>query len=232
MGKSRVIGFDAAKLEKDMMNYCVGKQNARLIAYAKDKIQQIGNRISSYGSKNHMDDTGNLLDSLCWGLSYDGKPISSGFYREQVATEASYLHGFSRVEFLEGSGRKKWKDAESARKMGADPFSQMDAGEPVWGHQRAAEFIEKAGLKSKAGQWLLFFAILAPYWGYWEKGFKKYVGKGHDSYVFLQFSVMAESYDQIKPELKPMRTTFRTYVPKYASKSLYAQAKKNLRNGN
>ena len=230
MGKSKVIGFNAAKMEKDMMDYCVGQQNARLIAYARDKIQQIGNRISSYVCKNNMDDTGNLLDSLCWGLSYDGKAISSGFYRQQTASRAAQLHAFSRVEFIEGRGRKKWENARYMQSIGASPFSEMSAAEDVWGHQQAEEYLEKAGVKSKAGQWVLFFAILAPYWGYWEKGFKKYIGKGHDQFVFLQFSVMAETYDSVKPELKPMRTSFRTYVPTYASKSLYAQAKKNLKN--
>lgn len=225
MGKSKVIGFNADKWEKDLIKYWVGQQNARLIAYAKEKIQEIGNRISSYHSRHHMDDTGNLLDSLCWGVSYDGKPIASGFYRSQKATQAALMHGWSLVEFREGSGKQKW-DYENKIK---NPFSEMHAGESVWGHQRAAEYLERAGAKSKAGQWKVFFAILAPYWGYWEKGFNMKLPKGGS--VFLQFSVMAETYDTVKGELKPMRTSPpRIYVDKYASKSLYKQAKRNLKN--
>lgn len=225
MGKSKVIGFNADKWEKDLIKYWVGQQNARLIAYAKEKIQEIGNRISSYHSRHHMDDTGNLLDSLCWGVSYDGKPIASGFYRSQKATRAALMHGWSLVEFREGSGKQKW-DYENKIK---NPFSEMHAGESVWGHQRAAEYLERAGAKSKAGQWKVFFAILAPYWGYWEKGFNMKLPKGGTT--FLQFSVMAETYDTVKGELKPMRTSPpRIYVDKYASKSLYKQAKRNLKN--
>lgn len=233
MGKSKVIGFNADKWEKDLIKYWVGQQNARLIAYAKEKIQEIGNRISSYHSRHHMDDTGNLLDSLCWGVSYDGKAVASGFYRSQKAKDAAIMHGWSKVEIREGSGKKKW-DYENKNK---NPFSEMHAGESVWGHQMAAEYLERAGAKSKAGQWKVFFAILAPYWGYWEKGFVKPVGKFMGSKrpirgaVFLQFSVMAETYDTVKGELKPMRTSPpRIYVDKYASKSLYKQAKRNLKN--
>jgi hypothetical protein len=171
-----------------------------------------------------MDDTGNLLDSLCWGVSYDGKPIASGFYRSQKATQAALMHGWSLVEFREGSGKQKW-DYENKIK---NPFSEMHAGESVWGHQRAAEYLERAGAKSKAGQWKVFFAILAPYWGYWEKGFNMKLPKGGTT--FLQFSVMAETYDTVKGELKPMRTSLRVHVDKYASKSLYKQAKRNLKN--
>lgn len=224
MGKSKVIGFNADKWEKDLIKYWVGQQNAWLIAYAKEKIQEIGNRISSYHSRHHMDDTGNLLDSLCWGVSYDGKPIASGFYRSQKATQAALMHGWSLVEFREGSGKQKW-DYENKIK---NPFSEMHAGESVWGHQRAAEYLERAGAKSKAGQWKVFFAILAPYWGYWEKGFNMKLPKGGTT--FLQFSVMAETYDTVKGELKPMRTSLRVHVDKYASKSLYKQAKRNLKN--
>lgn len=225
MGKSKVIGFNADKWEKDLIKYWVGQQNARLIAYAKEKIQEIGNRISSYHSRHHMDDTGNLLDSLCWGVSYDGKPIASGFYRSQKATQAALMHGWSLVEFREGSGKQKW-DYENKIK---NPFSEMHAGESVWGHQRAAEYLERAGAKSKAGQWKVFFAILAPYWGYWEKGFNMKLPKGGTT--FVRFWVMTETYDTVKGELKPMRTSPpRIYVDKYASKSLYKQAKRNLKN--
>lgn len=228
MGKSKVIGFNADAWGKDLMNYWVGQQNERLIAYAKDKIQEIGNRISSYHDRHHMDDTGNLLDSLCWGVSYDGKSIANGFYRSQKAKDAAIMHGWSKVEIREGSGKKKW-DYENKIK---NPFSEMHAGESVWGHKRAAEYLERAGVKSKAGQWVVFFAILAPYWGYWEKGFSLRTGKDHTRTVSLQFSIMTEFYDAVKGELKPMRTRFSVHVDKYASKSLYAQAKRNLKKEN
>ena len=224
MGKSKVIGFDADKWGRDLMKQLVGQQNARLIAYAKEKVLEIGNRISSYHGKHNMDDTGNLLDSLCWGVSYDGRSIANGFYRSQKASKPSMLHGWSKVEIREGVGRKKW-DYENQVWF---PFSEMDAGEAVWGHQRAAEYLERAGVKSKSGQWVVFFAILAPYWGYWEKGYRIRTLGGGTS--FLKFSVMAETYDSVKNELKPMRTRFSVHVDKYASKSLYRQAKRNLKN--
>ena len=107
--------------------------------------------------------------------------------------------------------------------------SRGSAGEEVSGHQLAAEYLYQAHKKCKSGEWMVFFAILAPYWGYWEKGFNitpKF--GGNTTQRFLQFAVMSQFYDIVKSNLKPARTRIKVYVPKYASKSLMSRARKNL----
>lgn len=223
MRKSKVIGFNAAKLAEQMMANAVAEQNRRLVEYAEGHIMLLGETINSWNSIHHMDDTGNLLDSLCWGVCYDGKMVKSGFYRNQKATTPSYLHGWSNVEFKE----KNKKSLLYGQWIG------MDAGEPVNGHQLAEAYLAKAEKKCKANQWMVFFAILAPYWGYWEKGFTQVHGagfangKGFGSASFQQFAVMTQFYDQVKATLKPAKTRISIHVPKYASKSLRSQARKN-----
>lgn len=197
-----------------MLAFVVEEQTNRLIEYAKDQMQKIGEMIQSYPKAHHMDDTGNLLDSLCWGVSYDGKLVEGGFFREPQASYPSYLHGRSYVQF-------KNKDKRS---LFYGQWDEMDAGEPVYGHQIASNYINKYGGKCPSGQWKVFVAILAPYWGYWEKGFNM---KGKHGSTFQRFIVMSQFYDRIKQDLKPARVRFRVSVAKYASKSLYAQARKN-----
>lgn len=175
-----------------------------------------------------MDASGNLLDSLCWGVCYNGQLVGSGFYREKTATDRSMLHELTKVQLIEGSGRSKWRDLYGASKKEMESaFSEMTAGEPVDGRRRAEGFIEKESKNSKSGQWKVFFAILAPYWGYWEKGHHNVFTK-----KFEQFAVMTQFYDRVKEDLKPARTRIRVSVAKYASKSLVRQAKKNIKEGN
>ena len=229
MKQGKVIGFNAAKMAEQMMANAVAEQNRRLIEYAEQRIIMLGETINSYNSRNHMDDTGNLLDSLCWGVCYDGKMVESGFYRSPKATRPSYLHGWSTVEFADPKRFKKHAVGESV-----SSWVKMDAGEEVSGHQLAAEYLSQAHKKCKSGEWMVFFAILAPYWGYWEKGFTQVHGagfingKGFGSASFQQFAVMSQFYDIVKSNLKPARTRIKVYVPKYASKSLMSRARKNL----
>lgn len=183
MKRSKIVGFNPELLIKTMTEKAVAEQNRRLVEYAKEKILQIGNMIRTYNSRHHMDRTGNLLDSLCWGLSYRGKLIESGFYREQRATELSYLH--------------EWF---------------YDNAEPVGGHVLASNFIKQMANLGYSG-WRLFFAVLAPYWGYWEEGFSF---KGTK---FLRFAVMTEFHDVIKGELSPAKVSFRTKAPEYSAES-------------
>ena len=72
---------------------------------------------------------------------------------------------------------------------------------------------------------MVLFAILAPYWGYWEAGHNNiFLGR-------VQFAAMTQFYDIIKGELKPMKVKKpHIGIAKYASKSLLAQARKNLKN--
>lgn len=187
--KSKLVGFDEHKLYQRMLNKVVGEQNKRLVAYAQNKIVEIGNQIKTYHSRNGMDRTGNLLDSLCWGVSYNHQLIKCGFYREPQGRGVSYLHEWF-------SGDVKYLN-------------------PVNGHQLAQDYINKYGNNPSGGNgWKVFFAILAPYWGYWEKGFTLNSGFG-GSPRFMQFAVMTQFYDEIKSDLKPARTRFRVSVAKY-----------------
>ena len=186
MKKSQVI-FDSNALMKVMIKNLTEEQTRRLVAYAEDKIKEIGDQIQSYHSANHMDRTGNLLNSLCWGVSYDGELKASGFYREASSVKESYLH--------------EWGDY-------AGTFV-------VDGHAEAENYIQKYGKAGSGnGYWRVFFAILAPYWGYWEKGFTMVHGfsnnKGNSKFrgsTFKRFAVMTEFYDVMSKELKPAKVT-------------------------
>ena len=229
MKQGKIIGFNAAKMAEQMMANAVAEQNRRLVEYAEQRIILLGETISSWNSRHNMDDTGNLLDSLCWGVCYDGKMVQSGFYRSPKANMPSYLHGWSTVEFADPKRFKRHAIGESVKN-----WVKMDAGESVNGHQLAEAYIEKAHTRCKAREWMVFFAILAPYWGYWEKGFTQVHGAGlingkkFGSASFQQFAVMSQFYDIVKANLKPARTRIKVYVPKYASKSLMSRARKNL----
>lgn len=189
-----------------MMQSIIAEQNKRLIDYAKAKIIEIGDQVRTYHSKNHMDRTGHLLDSLCWGVSYNGKLIEGGFYRDAMASGNSYLH--------------EWLSGDVKYLM------------PVDGREQAQRYLTQYGNNGTKG-WRVFFAILAPYWGYWEKGFrmphnftpKDKNGKPSSAYgkgirSFYQFAVMTQFYDIIKRELRPARTRFRVSVAKYDRQKL------------
>ena len=192
MIKSKVIGFNAKSMAAAMMKNVVAEQNRRLVEYAKEKILAIGNQIQTYHSRNHMDRTGNLLDSLLWGVSYEGKLVEGGFYRDAQARGESYLH--------------EWFSGDVKYLI------------PVNGRQLAQTYMQKYGNNGAKG-WRVFFAILAPYWGYWEKGFTMKSGGGDSgiprSTRFMQFAVMTQFYDEIKKDLKPARVRFRVSVAKY-----------------
>lgn len=192
MIKSKVIGFNAKSMAAAMMKNVVAEQNRRLIEYAKEKILAIGNQIQTYHSRKHMGSTGNLLDSLLWGVSYEGKLVEGGFYRDAQARGESYLH--------------KWFSGDVKYHI------------PVNGRQLAQTYMQKYGNNGAKG-WRVFFAILAPYWGYWEKGFIMKSGGGDSgiprSTRFMQFAVMTQFYDEVKQDLKPARVRFRVSVAKY-----------------
>ncbi len=176
MKKSRIEGLNAYlnDVRSIVTQYWVTEQTNRLIEYAKEKIQDIANDIQGRGYK--MDRTGNLLDSLCWGVSYDGKLSGFGFYREEKATKDAHMH-------------ELWPEI-------ADYY-------PVYGRKLAKDFVKRYGNKDGRSGWTVFFAILAPYWSFWENGHKNVLTK-----KFEQFSVMAEFYDRAKTDLKPAKVTF------------------------
>ena len=204
MKKSRIVGFSAARMKRDMMKIAVTEQTNRLIEYAQTRVLEIGEQINSYAGGHHMDDYGNLLDSLCWGVTYNGKLEASGYYREQQASQETYLHAF-------------WNNT--------DKQDQMELY-PIYGHGRAQNFIEGYNGNGQNG-WTVFFAILADYWGYWEKGFRMKVKSGpqgndwdeddvaHYTVRTMKFSVMTEFYDKVKQDLKPSKVRLHIYVPTY-----------------
>lgn len=73
IGKTKIIGFSPARIKKEAEEYLVSVQTEKLIEYAKEEIVKLGDKIQTYNSRNHMDRTGNLLNSLCWGVAYKGE---------------------------------------------------------------------------------------------------------------------------------------------------------------
>lgn len=174
MKKSKVI-FPQKAIERQIFKKMSDLQTERLIEYAMYEIKQIGNDISVFPHANNLDRTGNLLDSLCWGVYFNGDRKKSGYYRAQAASEVSHLHEYSRP-----------------------------MGESVSGHYSAQRFIQGYKPTNEKG-WEVFFAVLAPYWGYWETGFSLRSGKE------LRWQVMTRHYDIVSRDLKPSNVTFNIY---------------------
>lgn len=222
MEKTKLVNFNEKAMFDRMMKTVIAEQNTRLINYAKELVEKIGAQIQTYPSRHHMDRTGNLLDSLCWGVSYEGKLVESGFYREKKATKDSSLH--------------EWWSTPEERVLYA-----------VNGRLFAEEYLNRYGNRGEGRGWRVFVAILAPYWGFWENGFMMKSGGGNSgipySQRFKQFAVMTQFFDVVKKELKPARVRFRHPVSKYTRKAikkrlekyydrdfnLYKYGKKNLK---
>lgn len=200
MSASKVIGLDAytKQLKKELLMYSVEKQTENLIDYAEHEIRRVGDLMSSYNGANHMDRTGNLLNSLCWGVSYDGVLKASGFYREPVINARVDKWGQKRGKGMGGS-------TESYLHEYFDPADQ----ELVNGRQLAEEFLKSYSGKSK--KWTVFFAVLAPYWGYWEGGFRHIKTNRR-----MQFQVMSHIFDEVRRDLRPATTNITVYRPKYS----------------
>lgn len=174
MKASKVI-FPKKAIEKQIFSKMSALQTEMLINYATNEIQLIGNDISVFPHANNLDRTGNLLDSLCWAVYYNGNRKKSGYYRPMQAMEVSHLHEYSRP-----------------------------MGEAVSGHYMAQQFIQRYKPTNDKG-WELFFAVLAPYWGYWETGFQTRSGKE------LRWQVMTRHYDVVSRDLNPANVTFHIY---------------------
>lgn len=213
MSKTKITGLDSyiKKMKKDLTEHWVNSYTSALLGYAEKKIQELGNLINSHHSKHHMDRTGNLLDSLCWGLTYKGKLCGYGFYRDKTATESSGLH--------------EWWHVDTAYYGKLDHSSLPDQF-VVNGHELAEAFVSQYSSKINYDGWVLFFAILAPYWGYWEEGFimKSYFGK---TMGFKQFAAMSQFYDGVSKELKPAKVTFKTKAAPYSNTGLFRSARRN-----
>lgn len=191
MGETKVISH-MAKVADSIRKFIIDEQTRRLVEYAKAKVQEIGERIQTYGSRNHMNRTGNLLDSLCWSVAFNGNVVESGYYQNK-ARELSYLHEFYDSRYN-------------------SPESYHEAY-PVGGHTLAENYIKQYGGGSFTSGWHVVFAILAPYWAYWEEGFnfkRRGISLGR-----RQFAVMTESFSQIEKDLKPSKVQFKNKVPAY-----------------
>lgn len=201
MKAAKLKGFNAKEMIKEIVNPIIDEQTRLFIDYAKENVNTIAKGIQSYGYS--MDRTGNLLDSLCWVVSYNGKMVGSGFYRETQATRDSYLHELFNTKALE----------------------LMSEYFPVFGHALAEDFIERWGKKSEQGQWVVAFGILAPYWGYWEVGHQNVLTgrKNGIEREFKKFAVMAEFFDKVTEDLKPAKTAFYRSRPHYTMQKLKKQ---------
>jgi len=153
-------------------------QTQKLITYAEQEIERIGDSMAVCPTTNQLDRTGNLLDSVCWLLCYEGRLQKFGYYRPATAIEDSHLHEYSKP-----------------------------MGMSVNGHHMAQQFIATYKATSTKG-WELVFAVVAPYWGYWEKGFT-HRRSGHR----FQWQVMTQQYDQVRSDLTPSRVSFHNYIP-------------------
>ena len=216
MKGTKITGLNLDAFAKDLMKVYIQEQNNRLIEYAKETIVEIGNTIKTYQSKHNMDRTGNLLNSLCWGVTYKNDLIGSGFYREAQTKSVWIGDGYYSESFLHEF-------------FGSQIFTMY----PVNGRQLAEEYIQKNSNTGSRG-WKVFFAILAPYWGYWEEGFTLIHGFSRNSartfYGATQvkrFAVMTQFYDKVRKDLKPAKKYyFHVNVPKYTSLSLKKRAQK------
>lgn len=216
MGKTRVTGIGKAyqkRLASTLLKPLVEKQTELLVEYATNKIIEIGDYIQTAPTINQMDRTGHLLNSLCWGVSYQGKLVDSGFYRKAITYKrrpAGWAADGKTRQYTNKSELHEWNP---------------DISEPVNGRQLAKEYLKTYGNNGSRG-WRVFFAILAPYWGYWEKGFRfKLSPRSKDSgYGFMQFAVMTYFYDQVRRDLKPARVRFRSSVRKYNTQKLTERA--------
>lgn len=196
MKKSKVIGFDAKRLAADMMKAVAEEQTLRLIDYAEKEIEKLGNMV-----KKGVDDrTGHLLNSLCWGVTYNGELKGSGFYREET------IHTYT----------DKWKNERGfGVHGGTNSYLHeyfINGRELVMGRELAEEYL--GSVKGKSHKWTVFFAILAPYWGYWESGFRHISTNRR-----MQFQVMTHIFDDVRMDLKPAKTHLTVYVPKYSYRS-------------
>lgn len=178
MSASKVTGLDAylKQLKKELWEYSTEYQTALFTEYAEREIRRVGDMMLSYNGANHLDRTGHLLNSLCWGVSFDGVLKASGFYREPIIN--------ARVDKW---GQKRGKGMSGGFDSYLHEYFDSSQQEHVNGRKLAEEFLKSYSGKSK--KWTVFFAVLAPYWGYWEGGFRHVKSNRR-----MQFQVMSHIY--------------------------------------
>lgn len=138
------VRFSKSEFRKELMKrkreYEV-EQTARLVAYAQQQIVFMAAEIEQIITSQEGS-TGNLLDSLCWGVWHNKKRKGMGYYRNESAIEDSYLHEFSPM-----------------------------IRESVNGHFLAQQFLAQyQDNLTIADGWQVVWGVLAPYYAYWEQG--------------------------------------------------------------
>lgn len=93
MANKANIKFDDKSLRKNLMKNYETMQAERLVAYAIEQMNQMGNELKQKMLYKPSDRTHNMLNSLVWAVYYDGKEKRHGFYRNSASTKGdSYLH--------------------------------------------------------------------------------------------------------------------------------------------
>ena len=181
MATKTKVKFNARKVQEAMMKKVVKAQTERLIAYAQQEIAKMGNELLEKMQGKPSDRTHNMLNSLVWAVYYGGKEAKHGYYRKSSSTKGD--------SFL--------------HEISADPI-------PVNGRKLAREFLDTYQPRETQG-WEIVWAILAPYYAYWEQGHDNiFYGK------FVKFDMMTQRYDHIKNTLGSIaKVTIDVNVPKY-----------------
>ena len=133
--------FRAKEWAEAMRKSVSEEQTQRLIQYAELEIQNIATEL--FGGALFRGDyaTGNMADSLCWGVWYNNKMAKIGYYLDKAqAFFPSYLHQLSKNRKTE-----------------------------VYGRQLAQQFLAQYKPTIDKG-WEIVFGCLAPYEAYWEQG--------------------------------------------------------------
>ena len=175
------VKFNADKVQKAMIKKVVNAQTDKLVAYAQEEIAIMGDTLKTKMRGKPSDRTHNMLNSLVWAVYYGGKEAKHGYYRKSPST----------------------KGDSYLHEIGSDPI-------PVNGRKLAQHFLDTYKPRETQG-WEIVWAILAPYYAYWEQGHDNiFYGK------FVKFDLMTQRYDHIKNTLgSEVRVTIDVNVPKY-----------------
>lgn len=181
MVKKTRVRFNVEKYRKAVMKHVAEEQNLRLIAYAQDEITKMGDSLKEKMKEKPSDRTHNMLNSLVWAVYYDGKEKKHGYYRKSSSTK-----GKAYLHELSDNPRE------------------------VNGRELAKEFLRTYQPRVNNG-WEIVWAILAPYYAYWEMGHEnRFYGK------FVKFDMMTQRYDHIRNTLGNLaKVSFSVNVPKY-----------------
>ena len=133
--------FNARQLRWELWERFVAEQTKLFIDYARNEIKRIGARFEAHYSANNLDRTGNLLDSLVWGVSFNGKLQDYGFYREQTASTFSTLHEWSTVTWQDNKGHY----TDGGQRINYQRMKGSDFMPEVWGHELAERYAHKYG---------------------------------------------------------------------------------------